>query len=138
MFAREGQNIPAGKQALVDTGISVCPPEGTYVRVAPRSGLCVKSSVTAGAGVIDRDYTGRVQALLMNYGSAEFMVAEGDRIAQLIVENIEMPKPIRVNRLPNTERSEHGFGSTGMRGHKSAQASLPKKGGQTNAIDDHF
>ena len=130
VFACENQKIQAGQQALVDTGISVCPSEGTYVRVAPRSGLCVKNSVTVGAGVMDRDYTGRVKVLLLNYGNTEFVVTEGDRIAQLIVEKIEMPDPIRVGRLPKTGRSAHGFGSTGMRENRSVQASLPKKGGR--------
>lgn len=73
---------------LVDTDISIAVPEGTYGRVAPRSGLAVKHGIDTGAGVIDADYRGPVKVLLFNLSETDFEVQVGDRIAQIIVERV--------------------------------------------------
>lgn len=73
---------------LVDTDISIAVPEGTYGRVAPRSGLAVKHGIDTGAGVIDADYRGPVKVLLFNLSETDFEIQVGDRIAQLIVERV--------------------------------------------------
>lgn len=101
-------------RALVDTGISITLPPGTYGRVAPRSGLAVKKGIQVGAGVIDPDYTGEVKVLLFNDGEGHFIIKKGDRIAQLIVERCETPQIEEVTVLEDTERGEGGFGSTGV------------------------
>ncbi|KAI9220485.1 dUTPase-like protein, partial [Blastocladiella britannica] len=105
--------IPAHARALVPTDLSVAIPEGTYGRVAPRSGLAVKHFIDVGAGVVDADYRGHLQVVLFNFGDAEFVINEGDRIAQLVLEKIAMVDVVEVEDLDATERGQGGFGSTG-------------------------
>ncbi|GAA5955088.1 hypothetical protein JCM3765_003191 [Sporobolomyces pararoseus] len=113
LYSSEEKTVPARGQALIGTDISIAIPEGTYGRVAPRSGLGVKHSITTGAGVIDADYRGKVGVLLFNLGDKDFEIKEGDRIAQLIIEKIVTPEPQEVSSLDETVRGAGGFGSTG-------------------------
>ena len=83
-------------------------------RVAPRSGLASKNSITTGAGVIDADYRGPLKVLLFNLGEVDFEIKEGDRIAQLIVERIYTPEVVEVQELEESVRGAGGFGSTGV------------------------
>ncbi|KAJ9095008.1 hypothetical protein QFC21_005801 [Naganishia friedmannii] len=76
MYAAVEKVVPAHGKALVSTGISIAVPEGTYGRVAPRSGLASKFSIHTGAGVIDADYRGEVFVLLFNLGDAEFKASK--------------------------------------------------------------
>ena len=105
--------IPINGRALVQTDISLSVPKGTYGRIAPRSGLAVKHGITTGAGVIDADYTGPIGVVLFNHGDQDFQVKEGDRIAQLILEQIADKPVIQVQELTQTTRGDKGFGSTG-------------------------
>ncbi|KAI4307747.1 hypothetical protein L6164_030899 [Bauhinia variegata] len=106
--------VPARGKALVPTDLSISIPEGTYARIAPRSGLAWKHSIDVGAGVIDADYRGPVGVILFNYSDADFDVKVGDRIAQLIIERIMTPEVVEVEDLDSTGRGEGGFGSTGV------------------------
>jgi dUTP pyrophosphatase len=106
--------IPQGGRALVATDLSVACPPGTYARIAPRSGLALKHGIDVGAGVIDADYRGPVGVILFNWGDKEFEIQQGDRIAQLILEQIVIPDIQVVDELCVTERGEGGFGSTGV------------------------
>jgi len=92
-------------------------PEGTYGRVAPRSGLAWKHHIDVGAGVIDADYRGNVGVVLFNHSEKDFPVQVGDRVAQLILERIIVPDVVEVQELPDTIRGAGGFGSTGMAGN---------------------
>ena len=105
--------IPVNGRALVQTDISISVPKDTYGRIAPRSGLVVKHGITTGAGVIDADYTGPIGILLFNHGNQEFNIHEGDRIAQLILEQVADKPIIEVQELTQTTRGDKGFGSTG-------------------------
>ena len=107
--------IPAGKAGIVRTDLQIRVPEGTYGRIAPRSGLTIsKHLIDVRAGVLDEDYTGNVCVVLYNYhANAEYAVSKGDRVAQLICEKIEYPMLYEVLRIPETERGDNGFGSTG-------------------------
>jgi dUTP pyrophosphatase len=105
--------IPAGEWRRVQTGLAVAIPEGFYGRVAPRSGLAVRSGIDVFAGVIDPDYRGEIQVVLMNHGSNPFWVNPGDRIAQLILERVGLLSVLEVEDLENTARGVAGFGSTG-------------------------
>ena len=105
--------IPINGRALVQTDISLSIPKGTYGRIAPRSGLAVKHGITTGAGVIDADYTGPIGIVLFNHGEQEFQIREGDRIAQLILEQIADKPIIQVQELTQTTQGDRGFGSTG-------------------------
>ncbi|XP_058787870.1 deoxyuridine 5'-triphosphate nucleotidohydrolase [Vicia villosa] len=106
--------VPARGKALIPTDLSIAVPEGTYARVAPRSGLTWKHSIDVGAGVIDADYRGPVGVILFNHSDVDFEVKVGDRVAQLIIEKIITPEVSEVLDLDSTVRGEGGFGSTGV------------------------
>uniref|UniRef100_A0A5B6ZE11 Deoxyuridine 5'-triphosphate nucleotidohydrolase n=1 Tax=Davidia involucrata TaxID=16924 RepID=A0A5B6ZE11_DAVIN len=106
--------VPARGKALVPTDLSIAIPEGTYARIAPRSGLAWKHSIDVGAGVIDADYRGPVGVILFNHSEIDFEVNVGDRIAQLIIEKIMTPDVTEVDDLDSTVRGVGGFGSTGV------------------------
>ncbi|KAI8611930.1 dUTPase-like protein [Chytriomyces sp. MP71] len=120
LFAAKDCTIPSNGRAIVPTDISIAVPHGTYGRVAPRSGLAVKHFLDVGAGVIDADYRGPVGVVMFNFGSADFEVKEGDRIAQLILEKIETAQIEQVDELDATVRGAGGFGSTGVRKSETA------------------
>ncbi|OJJ62182.1 hypothetical protein ASPSYDRAFT_618263 [Aspergillus sydowii CBS 593.65] len=113
MYSAKETVIPAKGKALVDTGIAIAVPEGTYGRVAPRSGLASKHFIDTGAGVIDADYRGEVKVLLFNFSDVDFTINEGDRIAQLVLERIYTPEVEVVEELAESVRGAGGFGSTG-------------------------
>lgn len=116
LYSAEKKTVPAHGKALIDTQLSIMVPNGTYGRIAPRSGLASKYMIDTGAGVIDADYRGVVHILLYNLSDKDFEVEEGDRIAQLILERIYTPPVFEVEELDETVRGAGGFGSTG--GHK--------------------
>ena len=99
--------------ALVKTDLAVKIPEKCYGRIAPRSGLALKHHIAVGAGVIDRDYRGNVGVILFNHSSEIFYIRKGDRIAQLICEQIAEPKLQELASLDSKARGSCGFGSTG-------------------------
>ncbi|KAL2863927.1 dUTPase-like protein [Aspergillus lucknowensis] len=113
LYAAKEIIIPAKGKALVDTGLAIAVPEGTYGRVAPRSGLASKHFIDTGAGVIDADYRGEVKVLLFNFSEVDFTVNEGDRVAQLVLERIYTPEVAVVEELAESVRGAGGFGSTG-------------------------
>jgi dUTP pyrophosphatase len=107
-----------GGRALVPTDLRIACPPGTYLRLAPRSGLALKHGIDVGAGVVDADYRGPVGVVLFNFGDTDFFVQRGDRIAQAILEQITLPSIIDVpleEALPELgDRGAAGFGSTGL------------------------
>lgn len=114
LHACDSVTVPAGQWAVVPTGLAVRVPEGTYGRIAPRSGLAVKHGVDVLAGVVDADYTGEVKIVVMNHGRQDIAFSAGDRVAQLVLERIELPRVVEVTQLPATMRGEGGFGSTNL------------------------
>ena len=114
LASAEDYTIPAKKQKLIKTDLSIAVPENTYGRIAPRSGLAHKCCIDVLAGVIDADYRGNVGVILINHGETEFSIKIGDRIAQLILERIETPDVVQVDTLPDSVRGQGGFGSTGV------------------------
>lgn len=105
--------IEAHGKELIKTDLQIEVPEGTYGRVAPRSGLAWNHFIDVGAGVIDADYRGNLGVVLFNHSNKNFTISPGDRVAQLICEKIMYPELQEVDSLDNTERGEGGFGSTG-------------------------
>ncbi|KZC07119.1 PREDICTED: deoxyuridine 5'-triphosphate nucleotidohydrolase [Dufourea novaeangliae] len=105
--------VPARGKELVKTDLQVAVPEGTYGRIAPRSGLAWKNHIDVGAGVIDADYRGNVGVVLFNHSNEDFKISPGDRVAQLICEQIIYPELQALECLDDTERGDGGFGSTG-------------------------
>ncbi|KAI9233354.1 MAG: dUTP diphosphatase [Podila humilis] len=118
LYSSTAMTIPAQSKAVVPTDISIAVPEGTYGRVAPRSGLAVKHFIDTGAGVIDYDYRGPVGVVLFNFGQKDFVIEEGDRIAQLVLEKVLLCDAVEVEELDSTERGAGGFGSTGVKINK--------------------
>ena len=112
LYSSEDIKVPPRTRILVSTDIAIQVPPGTYGRIAPRSGLSVKNCIDRGAGVIDKDYRGQIKILLINHSDTEFLVQQGDRIAQLILEQIKTPDTKTVQSLQSTERGSKGFGST--------------------------
>lgn len=121
----EAAIIPPGSRKLISTGLIVSVPEGTYGRIAPRSGLALRSGIHVGAGVVDADYTGVVHVLLFNLDASEpFYVNVGDRVAQLVLEQIAgadqtQAELVGVDAIvypehPAASRGSGGFGSTGV------------------------
>ena len=98
------------------TGFALAIPEGYEVQVRPRSGLALKHGITClnTPGTIDSDYRGEVKVILANLGSAPFVVARGDRIAQLVPAAVTRATLREVDALGATERGAGGFGSTGV------------------------
>ena len=113
LYAAEACVINPGERFLVPSGLAFEIPSGYYGRVAPRSGLAVRQGIDVMAGVIDADYRGEVQILLVNLGAVAVSFAIGDRIAQLIIERAELPQYEFAHELEETSRGGGGFGSTG-------------------------
>lgn len=114
LYASESTIIKAQSFGAVSTDIAVAIPQGYYGRVAPRSGMSFKNGIDVLAGVVDSDYRGEVKVALANHAGEDFIVNPGDRIAQLVIEKIIVPKPEWVaGELPQTDRGQDGFGSTG-------------------------
>jgi dUTP pyrophosphatase len=105
--------VSSGQRVAVPTGLKIMVPEGTYGRIAPRSGLALKHGLDVLAGVIDSDYRGEVAVILLNTGTKDYEVKKGDRIAQLVLERIVTPEVMQVPSVSSSCRGEGGFGSTG-------------------------
>lgn len=104
------------ERALIPTGLFLEIPEGSECQVRPRSGLAFKKGVTVlnAPGTIDADYRGEVGVILINLSNEEFVVEDGERIAQLVFAEYKQAKWIETTVLTETERGAGGFGSTGV------------------------
>lgn len=117
--------VKARGRQLIHTGVRVAIPPGRYGRIAPRSGLALKNGIDVGGGVIDSDYRGQVDVILFNHSDVDFKVAQGDRIAQLIIERCseETMEVVTAFDAEDTVRGSGGFGSTGVASATTAVAS---------------
>lgn len=115
--AAEAVTLKPGARHLVPTGLSIALPEGFEAQVRPRSGLAVKHGVTVlnSPGTIDSDYRGEVKVPLINHGQEDFVIARGDRIAQMVVAPVTRIGWLEVGALDETARGAGGFGSSGRR-----------------------
>ena len=107
--------IKPGENALVPTGISIAIPEDTEVQIRPRSGLAAKNNISVlnTPGTIDSDYRGEIKVIIHNHGNRNFIINNGDRIAQMILCPVVKMKLEEAIDLPETIRGQSGFGSTG-------------------------
>lgn len=101
---------------LVPTGLFMEIPVGYEGQVRPRSGLAIKNGITVlnSPGTIDADYRGEVKVILINLSENDFVIKNGDRIAQLVIAKCEQMEVIEVETLSDTERGAGGFGHTGV------------------------
>jgi dUTP pyrophosphatase len=104
-----------GERKLITTGLRIAVPEGFEAQVRPRSGLALKHGISMvnTPGTIDADYRGVVQVIMINHGDEPFTVGRGDRIAQLVMAPVVRAALEEVDELPETHRSDGGFGHTG-------------------------
>ena len=108
--------LEPGERALVPTGISLALPEGYVALVHPRSGLAARAglSIVNSPGTIDAGYRGEVKVLLINLDRTEpVLLQRGDRIAQLVIQQVEIARFVEVDELPGSVRGQGGYGSTG-------------------------
>ena len=104
-------------RAIVPTGIFMELPIGTEAQVRPRSGLAAKKGVTVlnAPGTIDADYRGEVGVILVNLSNEDFVIENGERIAQMVIAQHSQAQWEEVSELSSTDRGEGGFGSTGVK-----------------------
>ncbi|MBR5840832.1 MAG: dUTP diphosphatase [Victivallales bacterium] len=109
--------IPSGKIMLVPTGVFMELPVGYEAQVRPRSGLALKHGITVlnTPGTIDAGYRGEVGVILINAGENDFAIARGDRIAQMVVQQLTDVQLVSAEALSETARGAGGFGSTGVK-----------------------
>ncbi|WP_083096392.1 dUTP diphosphatase [Pseudophaeobacter leonis] len=109
--------LAPGGRALVPTGLRLAIPQGYEVQLRPRSGLALKHGITLpnSPGTIDSDYRGPLGVIVMNAGDADFEIAHGDRIAQMVVAPVLQAQFTQVAELDTSARGSGGFGATGRR-----------------------
>ncbi len=103
------------QRVLVPTGLFIELPIGYEAQVRPRSGLAIKNGITVlnSPGTIDADYRGEIKVILVNLSNDEFIINNGDRIAQMIITSHVRADLVQVNQLSQTARGSGGFGHTG-------------------------
>lgn len=105
------------QRMLVSTGLFMALPAGYEAQVRPRSGLALKHGITVlnTPGTIDADYRGEVKVLLVNFSDTDFVINDGERIAQMVIAKHETANFIEVEELDETERGAGGYGHTGVK-----------------------
>ena len=105
------------ERRLIPTGLFIALPAGSEAQVRPRSGLALKHGITVlnTPGTIDADYRGEVMVLLVNLSDKDFVVEDGERVAQMVVARHEQGQWVEVEELDATERGAGGYGHTGVK-----------------------
>lgn len=105
------------ERRLVPTGLYMALPAGFEAQIRPRSGLALKHGITVlnTPGTIDADYRGEIMVLLVNFSQTDFVVNDGERIAQMVIAKHENAEFIEVETLDETERGAGGYGHTGVK-----------------------
>lgn len=108
--------IKPGERKLVPTGIRMAIPIGFEAQIRPKSGLALKHgiSIVNTPGTIDAGYRGDVGVIMINFGQEDFVIEKNSKVAQMVINKIEIAKIEEVNLLDDTTRGEGGFGSTGL------------------------
>tara|TARA_B100000242_G_C43011282_1_gene470191 strand:+ start:577 stop:1014 length:438 start_codon:yes stop_codon:yes gene_type:complete len=114
-FLKNPITVKAGTSSLIPTGLSVAFSKNYEIQIRPRSGLAVKNNISVlnTPGTIDSDYRGEIKVIIFNHGKDDFIIKNGDRIAQMILAPVVKIELVETDKLPETVRGEGGFGSTG-------------------------
>ena len=114
-FLKNPVNVKSKTSSLIPTGISVAFSEKYEIQIRPRSGLAIKNNISVlnTPGTIDSDYRGEIKVIIYNHGEKDFIINNGDRIAQMILAPVIKMELKEIENLPETIRGEDGFGSTG-------------------------
>ena len=107
--------IKSKTSSLIPTGLAVAFPEDYEIQIRPRSGLAAKKNIGVlnSPGTIDSDYRGEIKVIIFNHGEEDFIINNGDRIAQMVLTPIIKMELEETTNLPDTIRGKGGFGSTG-------------------------
>ncbi|MCH4148159.1 MAG: dUTP diphosphatase [Prevotella sp.] len=105
------------ERRLIPTGLHIALPAGFEAQIRPRSGLALKHGITVlnTPGTVDADYRGEIMTLLINFSNEDFVINDGERIAQMIIARHEQAELVVVDELDETERGEGGYGHTGVK-----------------------
>ncbi len=114
-FIKEPVSVKPKTSNLIPTGLSMAFSEDYEIQIRPRSGLAAKNNISVlnTPGTVDSDYRGEIKVIIYNHGSENFLINNGDRIAQMILTPVIKMELEETNNLPETIRGEGGFGSTG-------------------------
>jgi len=114
-FIRKPLTVKPKTSSLIPTGLSVAFSEDYEIQIRPRSGLAAKNNISVlnTPGTIDSDYRGEIKVIIYNHGENDFIINNGDRIAQMILTPVIKMKLEETLDLPETIRGKRGFGSTG-------------------------
>ena len=114
-FIKSTITIKPKTSSLIPTGLSIAFSEDYEVQIRPRSGLAAKNNISVlnTPGTIDSDYRGEIKVIIYNHGNSDFLINNGDRIAQMILMPVVKIELEETNNLPETIRGKGGFGSTG-------------------------
>ncbi|HIH50960.1 MAG TPA: dUTP diphosphatase, partial [Nanoarchaeota archaeon] len=109
--------LSAGERKIVGTGIAIEMPQNYHAEIRPRSGLAAKHGITVlnAPGTIDSGYRGEVQVILINLGKEDFLIAKGERIAQMLFSKVDAISFEEVDELTESARGAGGFGSSGRK-----------------------
>ena len=114
IFSAEEAIIKAGERKSIKTGLKMELPEGFVGLVWDKSGLALKNGIKTMAGVIDSCYRGEIGIVLVNLSGQDYKIEKGQKIAQMLIQKIELAEIEEARELSETKRSEGGFGSTGL------------------------
>ena len=114
-FIKQSVIVKPKASYLIPTGLSVAFSENYEIQIRPRSGLAAKNNISVlnTPGTIDSDYRGEIKIIIYNHGDKDFIINNGDRVAQMILTPVIKMELKEVSDLPETTRGERGFGSTG-------------------------
>jgi len=114
-FIKEPINVKSKTSSLIPIGLSVAFSEDYEIQIRPRSGLAAKNNISVlnTPGTIDSDYRGEIKVIIFNHGNDDFIINNGDRIAQMVLTPVLKMELQEIDKLPKTIRGEGGFGSTG-------------------------
>ena len=114
-FLEKDLIVKSNQTIIVPTGLSIAIDQNLEIQIRPRSGLAAKYNITVlnTPGTIDSDYRGEIKVILINLGNDDFVIKNGDRIAQMVISPVIKTEFEIVDELPNTLRGLGGFGSTG-------------------------
>lgn len=114
-FLEKDLILKSNQTVIVPTGLSIAIDQNLEIQIRPRSGLAAKNNITVlnTPGTIDSDYRGEIKVILINLGNDDFVIKNGDRIAQMVISPVIKTEFEIVDELPNTQRGLGGFGSTG-------------------------
>jgi len=116
-FIEEPIEMEPMQRVMVPTGLFIELPENTEAQVRPRSGLAIKQGITClnSPGTVDADYRGEIKVVLINLSGEVQAIQPGDRIAQMVIQQVEKIEWVLVEEINNTNRGTGGFGSTGKK-----------------------